>query len=309
MTTPRTWEFWQSYRYLVKQILASSITEENRRTGENIKALMGHSFSVDLRSGILPTCGVRKTRPHIAAAEFAWCVRGERSIEWLAKHTKVWNDFADVEQCSLCLGTGVLGSACLTCAHCEGRGGSRVVDAAYGFRWRTAFGRDQLMLAIAALRRDMSDRRIWISSWDPREDGLGAENQKTVPCPVGFTLAVLGDELISTFVIRSSDVFMGLPYDIMRHAYLMAAVATSLSVRLGIMQVSIAHPHLYARHWDLSNEMVNGPHDVVVPQIILPRWPVEQIDEDPDEYVRRAKTKADDVVWPAFSPLGLEVVR
>lgn len=267
--------FAETYANLVARIMSDeSDYDLNQRTRQAVSFLPdGYSFSVDLSDNILPTCGLRRTRPHIAAAEVAWCFMGQGNIRWLRKHTKIWDVFAD-ENGNL--------------------------EEAYGYRWRHAFGYDQLKTAIDRLAKDPSDRRIWISSWDPRFD-LQDMEQKTVPCPVGFTLSTYENRLNSSLMIRSSDVFIGLPLDVMRHALVMRAIANSLAIRMGYMRITLAHPHIYESQWDMALTMLE--EEIKVPDIRMPDRDVEQIVGNPDGYVdlmRQAVFEATD--WPSYDP-------
>lgn len=300
--------FAESYALLLKSCLdpRESVEELNQRTGSRIRALpAGASFVVDLWDRVLPTCGLRRTRPHIAAAEAAWCVLGHAHVDWLRKWTKVWDAFADVTDCAKCDGTGRMVEE-YPCAECDGSGKTYWLEQAYGNRWRVSLGIDQLATAMARLKKDPSDRRVWISSWDPSVDILDL-GQKTVPCPVGFTLSVLGDRLNSTLMIRSSDLYMGLPYDVLRHALVMNMVACSLGTGMGHMRVTLAHPHLYERHYDLAANMIGM--EPVVPQIQMPAgWAVGVVYDNPDGYVALVKRLCDAALWPPYDPKS-EVVR
>jgi thymidylate synthase len=232
-------------------------TEVNRRTGVKIRVGRGGtSFRVDLSDGLLPTIGYRKTFPRSAAAETAWYLLGHRDVSFINKYAPLWDKFTENlfdEQGDLYHG----------------------VRSAYGYRWRRHFKRDQLALAMEALRRDPSDRRCYVSAWDPSLDGLGATGQLNVPCPTAFSLSVLEGELHSSITLRSSDLFVGLPYDVMGHALLMDAVAHELRIRPGVMHVTLAHAHLYEMHWDMVVESLR--QEPVVPKLQLPGWTVSQV--------------------------------
>ena len=264
--------FRPTYEALLMRCLHSDMRETNARTGEGIRMLGPVSFVLDLSRNELPVCGIRKTFPRTAAAEVAWFMMGTKDVTWLKAYAPIWDKFVEDDGVS--------------------------VDAAYGHRWRHAFGRDQFGLAIAALTKNPSDRRVYVSNWDPRSDGLGAEGQKNVPCPVGFTLSLSDGRLNSTLTLRSSDVFVGLPYDVMGHALLMNAVATSLGYELGTMMVCLAHPHLYEVHvqeaWDaLGSE----PSDS---SIVMPNWSVAEIEADPEAYVAEVATDAKSIKQPEY---------
>lgn len=264
--------------------------EANERTGTRVRVGRGGTaFRVDLSDGLLPTIGYRKTFPKSAAAEVAWYVRGEQDADFIRKYAPLWDKFVEPIQYRVFEDDVFVG-------HDTFDG----VKSAYGYRWRRHFGRDQLRLAIEALRKDPSDRRVYVSAWDPAEDGLGAQGQKNVPCPTSFTFSVTGGELHSSLFLRSSDVFVGLPYDVMGHALLMDAVAHELRIRPGVMHVTLAHAHLYESHWDLTAEALR--QEPVVPAMQLPGWSLSQIEREPDDYVIRYAEEAKQFTWPAYSP-------
>jgi thymidylate synthase len=263
------------YRSLLLWLL-NSPEEENMRTGHHVKVGRGGtSFRLDLSDRILPTVGSRKLFPKSAAAETAWYIHGEQDVAWMRRHAPLWDKFVEAD--------------------------GQTVLAAYGYRWRKHFGRDQLDRAMQALARDRSDRRVFISAWDPATDGLGAAGQRNVPCPVAFNLHISEDALHSTLMLRSSDVFVGLPYDVMGHAFLMDAIASSLDVDLGVLHVSLAHAHLYEDHYELAKTCVNAS-EVVVPKLELPGWTVRDIELDRDSYVAGVAFNASKAPWPEFNP-------
>lgn len=306
--------FYDVYGAIMAWVLQAP-AELNERTGVRVKVGRGGTaFRVDLSEGILPTIGYRKTFPKSAAAEVAWYVRGEQDATFIRQYAPLWDKFVerlpfDVETAdprdevpaSLSIETidlQPIGSRDMQ--RVAGQSYFEGVRSAYGYRWRRHFGRDQLRLSVEALRKDPSDRRVYVSAWDPAEDGLGEQGQRNVPCPASFTFSVTGGELHSSLFLRSSDVFVGLPYDVMGHALLMDAVAHELKLRPGVMHVTLAHAHLYESHWDLAVEALR--QDPVVPDIQLPGWTLSQIERAPDDYVVRYADDARQHVWPKYSP-------
>lgn len=272
-------EFQDVYSTLLRWLLASPV-ELNERTGHRVRVgFGGTAFRLYLGDGILPTCGLRRLFPKSAAAEVAWFLSGSRDVTWLRKYAPIWDKFVEAD------GT--------------------TIKSGYGYRWRRHFDRDQIGLAVDALHGNPSDRRVFVSAWDPSEDGLGAIGQRNVPCPVGFSLSISDGSLHSSVMLRSSDVFVGLPYDVMGHALLMDAIAAELRLRglgvaLGVMHVTLAHAHLYEDHWDMANEaLLQRP---VSPEFKLPCWPVSSIEAAPDAYVDVVREESGRHVWPAFSP-------
>lgn len=284
-TTP----FWFAYRSLLLD-LHRAPAEVNKRTGVCVKVLFGGvSFSINLQDQVLPTCGLRMSWPRVAAAEIAWYISGERDATWMRQHAPIWDKFVEPLEKLRINDEGY--------PYTEEFEG---VASAYGYRWRNHFGRDQLRLAIEALRNNPTDRRVVVSAWDPSEDGLGAEGQKNVPCPAMFTLSISEGHLHSTMLLRSSDVFVGLPYDVLGHALLMDAIACEIGVSVGIAHFTLAHAHLYESHWDMAVKAVS--QDPVVPMQFMPGWALTNIEKDRDGYVETVKAQSASLLWPKFRP-------
>lgn len=261
------------YRRLLWELLsAAAYTEVNERTGASISALRSPAhFNLELSDRMLPLCGVRRMFPKTAAAEVAWFLLGTKDASFIREYAPIWDKFLEED------GT---------------------VAGAYGHRWREHFGRDQVTDAIKALRFNHTDRRTVVMAWDPGADGLGRPS-KNVPCPLGFTLSIADGRLNSSLLIRSSDVFVGLPYDVMGHALLMAAIAESVgNTELGTMGVTLAHPHLYHVHGQMAVDALGT--DPVPSSIAMPRWSVEAIEDDPHGYVKSVALLSRFIVHPEF---------
>ena len=78
--------------------------------------------------------------------------------------------------------------------------------AAYGKRWRSWFGTDQLEKAVQLLAANPDDRRVVIQMWDVEDLGHGGVD---VPCNTHIYLRVLDDVLDLTICCRSNDIIWG----------------------------------------------------------------------------------------------------
>lgn len=178
------------------------------------------------------------------------------------------------------------------------------IKNAYGWRWRKAFNRDQIQEALDTLRSDPTSRQVVVSAWDPRIDGLQGVRQRNIPCPTHFSLNILEGKLYCALFLRSSDAFVGLPYDIMGQALLMKIFAETLQVPLGHLHVTLAHVHLYDAHFAMALESLCGAH-VRTPSD-LPEypegWTLAEVEARPDDYVQAVKACGQAVTWPAFNP-------
>ncbi len=261
----RTQSFNEAYRELLEELYDSTLMETNSRTGVQIKMLEGgHSFKLDLSSGRLPVAGNRRYWPRIAAAETAWQFMGTQDPTFILEMApKIWSDFVE-----------------------DGK-----LKTAYGYRWRRHFGRDQLAMARQQLQDNPTNRQLFLSAWDPATDGLGGPDQpKNIPCPLGFSLTRTEDLPHCSLFIRSSDVFVGLPYDVMGYALTTAAIAESVDIQPGTMHVTLAHPHYYDPHAEAIRDSVDGLGDHaewrtdVEPTMPL-GWTVDYIVRHPRGYV------------------------
>ena len=232
----------QLYNFHYHSLLQDILNAEemhNQRTDTRIKALPNRVIGYSIGS-TLPLINSRKMFPVTAFAELCWTLSGVRNLEWLQQHTKMWNEFANE---------------------------NNEVEAAYGFRWRHMFGRDQLLTAIEALKKDPSDRQKFISAWDNSKDGLGNRWTSNVPCPTCFSMNIIENKLNLTLFLRSSDTIVGLPYDMLMYSLLMIVVANELrlkypEVQPGNITAILSHAHIYEAHYDIAKNLITNAREM-----------------------------------------------
>ncbi len=107
---------------------------------------------------------------------------------------------------------------------------------AYGHRLRRRFGFDQLERAYLALKNNPVSRQVVLQIWDPRTDLPDEEGQpaaRDVPCNVLSMLKVRDGTLEWTQVMRSNDLFRGVPYNFVQFTVLQEVMAGWLDLELG----------------------------------------------------------------------------
>lgn len=304
--------FHEVYYGLLSSLVNRGVTETNARTKTQILMLQGaFSFKLDLSDGKLPVAGNRRYFPHVAAAEAAWQFMGTKDPTFILKHApKLWSKFLEEEPFDLDDGTH---------KGYEQNGKRMVLKTAYGWRWREAFGRDQIGLACKELVDNPTNRQLWIQAWDPRSDGLGGPQPKNIPCPLGFSVSRYDNDLHMSVFVRSSDVFVGLPYDVMCYGLTLDALAATVGCRPATMHFTLAHPHLYEPHWNMATACIKGTEGMswrdrkdlegsstswardVQPN--LPGWNIAMIEEQPDAYVDVVKQLARRTHQNTWNPL------
>ena len=222
-------KFDQIYKDIISEIMSKGIAEVNERTRHETKALPGIHLSIDIEKDGFPLLTLRKIPVKMFVSEQIWFITGSRKPkEFLRDFTKIWDDFTNPGD---------------------------VITAAYGYRWRKHFGRDQLKLLIDLLSKDPSSRHGVIVTWDPSNDGLGGVQKKNVPCPYTFTVNIIGGRLHLHNIVRSNDMILGCPSDIAGFALLQCILAQRLGVKPGIYSHSISNAHIYDTHYFAAEEI------------------------------------------------------
>jgi len=109
-------------------------------------------------------------------------------------------------------------------------------DGAYGARLRNRFGIDQIRRVCEALSNNRGSRQAVLQLWDAASDlplPNGVPNSHDVPCNICSLLKVRNGRLQWSQVLRSNDLFLGLPYNFVQFTYLQEILAGCLQVEVG----------------------------------------------------------------------------
>ena len=131
----------------------------------------------------LVTCPPRGLSQRFACAEALWIIDGQRDVESLAKFAPRMREFSD---------DGI------------------TLAGAYGPRID-----DQRLFVLNKLLGDRDTRQATLTIWQPNPTP-----SKDLPCTVALTFQIREDRLQLVAYMRSSDVWLGLPYDIFSFAML-----------------------------------------------------------------------------------------
>ncbi|HMB26003.1 MAG TPA: thymidylate synthase [Patescibacteria group bacterium] len=226
-------QFDRQYKAGIMKIMNKGYDELNERTGHVCKVIPGLTFELD--EGF-PLLTLRKIPIKIFVAEQIWFIMGSKHPDdYVNKFTKIWQDFTEQD------GT---------------------IPAAYGHRWRQAFGRDQLGLLVKHLTEKPGSRHGVVITWDPREDGLGnPQTKKNIPCPYTWTANIIGNKLHIHSIVRSNDMMLGCPHDVAGFYLLLCILAAKLGVQPGKLTHSISNAHIYDIHFKQAWELTERAND------------------------------------------------
>lgn len=121
---------------------------------------------------------------------------------------------------------------------------------AYGARLRSHFGLDQLERAWRALSENPESRQVVLQLWDPKVDLLaedGSPQDPDIPCNVCSLLKIRGDRLEWLQVLRSNDLFLGVPYNLIQFTMVQEVLAGWIGVGLGGYQQITDSLHVYEK--------------------------------------------------------------
>lgn len=165
--------------------------------------------------------------PAFALAEVLWIVSGRNDSAFLNHWNPAYSKFA---------------------------GEGPTYYGAYGYRLRRHFGLDQVERAYRVLKDNSNSRQVVLSIWDPKTDlpfADGRPRAPDIPCNVCSLLKVRKGRLEWVQIMRSNDLFLGLPHNIVQFTYLQEMMAAWLGVDMGSYTHFSDSLHLYARDLDI----------------------------------------------------------
>lgn len=231
----------QNYLDLLSNVLENG-TDRPDRTGIGSRFLSGQTLRWDLADGF-PMVTTRKMFFRLAFEETMFFLRGQTDTKILeAKNVNLWKgntsrEFLDavglVDLPEGSLGTG------------------------YSHQWRNFGGTlgmqdgvDQIYDLLEGIRISPTGRRHIVSAWNPPQ----VTGTPLPPCHLMHMYSVNPDKntLNSTFIIRSSDLYLGLPFNILGYAFLNILFAKHLGLDPGELVYFGWDAHLYLDSLDAA---------------------------------------------------------
>lgn len=134
----------------------------------------------------------------------------------------------------------------------------KVFNAAYGYRLRKHFGRDQLVEAINKLRRDPETRQCVLQLWDPADL---SKNTKDRACNTQLIFEIVKGRLNMTVFNRSNDAWFGYAgANIVHFTVIQEFVAAAVGVLTGEYRTFSTNLHIYTELYDASRYLDTPPN-------------------------------------------------
>jgi len=194
--------------------------------GQRTKEVLHRTLVVSTRAPVLMTPD-RKLNYRFMAAEAFWILSGDDRVETIAPYNKRIANFSDD-----------------------------------GMRFFGAYGpkiKAQLPYVVAKLLQDQTSRQAGLTIW--RESPPAT---KDVPCTVAIFFSLRDAQLHCHVFMRSSDLWLGVPYDVFNFSMLTHLVCGLLNesmtpvVEPGELYLTAASSHLYETNWDQAQVVLSA---------------------------------------------------
>ena len=233
------------YLHLIQNILDNGTWSEGRNG--RTKSIFGHSMRFSLSNGQIPILTTKKTAWKTCLKELLWFIRGQTDNAVLqTQGVHIWDGNSSRE---------FLDSRGLT----EMKEG--LIGPGYGFQWRhfnapydaltgnllEEKGIDQLQQIIDDLKDPLQrfSRRLIMSAWNPCQ----LDEMALPPCHIMCQFNVHdGNKLSCCMTQRSSDFFLGIPFNIASYSLLTHLLAKHCGLEAHEFVYLKGNCHIYEEH-------------------------------------------------------------
>lgn len=176
------------------------------------------------------SCSARKLNTNFMIAEAAWILSGSNDVNYPMQYMKKYGNWSD---------NGV------------------IMSGAYGpaiFR--------QMSYITNCLLSDPESRQAVLTIWAERP-----QESLDIPCTLSLQFLIRNKEIHCIANMRSSDVFLGLPYDIFVFSMIAANLSKMLNYysgieyELGYLTWQAGSAHIYARDSDKAIDCINSGYE------------------------------------------------
>ena len=227
-----------SYLNLLQELVNESETGRlvSDRTGVGTYNLFHRSLRFDIGKEF-PLLTTKKMGIKSILGELLWFISGNTNANVLKEKygCTIWEEWKDED--------GELGKI-------------------YGHQWRNfgsfknAFvglgGFDQINWLVNEIKTNPTSRRLYVTSANPND-----RYEQSLDCCHNYFQVVIKDGILNLyFQMRSTDAFLGLPYNIASYALLAHMLALETGYEVGELVYSGVDVHLYSNHIEQAKEQL-----------------------------------------------------
>ncbi|MFT6791102.1 MAG: thymidylate synthase [Cellvibrionaceae bacterium] len=246
------------YLDLLSEVLTQGMHKSDR-TGTGTLSVFARQYRHSLKQGF-PLLTTKKLHFKSIVTELIWFLNGDTNTRWLNENgVSIWNEWATE--------TGDLGPI-------------------YGKQWtqwptKSGANINQIDYVVNCLKNKPDSRRILFHGWNveylPDENISPQQNVEQgrmalPPCHLLYQFYVANGELSLQLYIRSSDSFLGLPYNMASAALLVHMLAQQCDLDPGEVVITTGDSHIYTNHIEQVKEQLTRPPRTL-PTLIIKRKP------------------------------------
>lgn len=252
----------KGYLNLLKDVLTSGEIKDTRNG--KVYSNFGNLISFDIEHNSFPLLTTKKMFFRGVVEELLWFLRGSvNANELKEKNINIWTGNSTREYLD---SVGLIN-------YKEGE-----LGPVYGWQWRKFgkdynepdnknMGNDQIRYILEELMKPDNSRRAVLSGWNPND----LDKMALPPCHILYIFNKTKKGLSCHMTLRSSDLFLGLPFNIASTGLLTKILAKVLHIETSEICLSICDAHIYNEHIDqvkiqLNNEIYESP-DIIIDKI------------------------------------------
>lgn len=250
--------FTEAYVDIIKDVYLTPEFESSPR-GMKVKEVVGYQFKITNPLNRIPYVSGRELSVHYMIAELLWYLSGNNSTDWISNYSSFWSKISD---------------------------DGSTANSAYGARIFKPHDRISSLIdqswtqwdyVINELKNDPDSRRAVIHIRSPQDSLLA---RLDVPCTLSLQFFLRNDKVYMVTSMRSSDVILGISYDVPAFTLFQELLALQLSKVLGrpiglgdYIHLS-ASLHVYERHFKMVEKIIDEDKPSNYPDILeMPRMP------------------------------------
>jgi len=232
--------FTEAYVDIIKDLYIKPEFSSSPR-GLNIKEILSYQFRITNPRNRIPYVQGRDLSVHYMIAELLWYLSGNDSTDWISNYSSFWSKISD---------------------------DGKTANSAYGARIFKPHKRisstinetwTQWDYIINELKQDPDSRRAVVHIRSPQDSILASLD---MPCTLSLQFFLRNDKVHMVTSMRSSDVILGLAYDVPAFTIFQELLALQLTqelcrpIGLGTYTHLSASLHLYERHFKMAEKIL-----------------------------------------------------
>lgn len=217
-------KYEKSYSTVMKNCLKNGA----KIIGRNglIRQISGVQIKTNLKDGF-PIVTGKKIYFKSCFIETEWLLSGQTNINFLNNNgTHIWDKWANKN--------GELGPI-------------------YGHQLVNFNGVNQFNSIIKEFKKNKYSRRLLFNMWNPCD----LPKMNLPPCHYAFQFVIANDIVDVIVSMRSLDLFIGLPYDMVMYASILCSFANEFNLKANEVIINAANAHIYEEHVSFATTYCN----------------------------------------------------